>query len=798
MPADDDPATDDATPPGADPPGRDDTGRSWPGRLLWLMAAVGLALAAGALLRAVDDDLAVDDADLRRPVRPAKLAEAQRWHRHRDLDQARAVAPDPNGGVWVATDGGLVRWDADGDDYTRHATEQFDAPRVNPSLLAVTPEGVVWAATDAPFPSVGADEAVEPVLLRYDGTDWTDHADAEGLPAGEISQLVVGPEGAVWAVTPAGVARFADGAWTRHTPFDTASKDLGHRDVERLVVGSDAVWALGDDHQSRGGPVARFDGQAWRAWHDGALGPRQRQRLAVGADGRAWLVVHNEQTQPGEPTAGQPAWRLLGYDNGRWTTAATWDRSRAPLKDRAVADVAVDRRGAPWLALRHRPNAGRGEARNVVARYDGNGWTHWRTGDALPAGRVEGLTVDATGTVWAPIGRGPDGRGVVSRFADGEWTTDTADDGLPEGDITELVADGDTVWAASTAGVARFHDGQWTRLVTGKGPATSRPSWVAARGDEVWVAGRDGVSRWRDGSWTTWTGDDGLAATAVALLAVGSDGVVWAGTVRGVSRFADGAWTSWTADDGLAAGPVMSITVEDRDTVWATVLTRRPTGNHPVPEGALARYDGHTWTTWADGEPLQAPGVRRVPERVAAADSGRVWVVLDTFATSGEQDEARGESIARFDGESWQRFTADDGLPEAEVNTLTVQDTGAVWAGTDDGIARFDGTRWATADTDGNPLGLTGNDPVADESVSSIALGPGDTVWAATNQGVSQFDGHEWRTVHADQLPGVVEADPAAGAASQASLAVGDQRLWLAGPGGLASIDLTRYSETAD
>ncbi len=80
----------------------------------------------------------------------------------------------------------------------------------------------------------------------------------------------------------------------------------------------------------------------------------------------------------------------------------------------------------------------------------------------------------------------------------------------------------------------------------------------------------------------------------------------------------------------------------------------------------------------------------------------------------------------------WQNFDTDDGLPSQKI--LCIHATpDAVWAGTDKGLARWNGQNWKTYRT---------KDGLAHPVVMALADDPatGD-VWVATLSGLSRFSG---------------------------------------------------------
>ncbi len=83
----------------------------------------------------------------------------------------------------------------------------------------------------------------------------------------------------------------------------------------------------------------------------------------------------------------------------------------------------------------------------------------------------------------------------------------------------------------------------------------------------------------------------------------------------------------------------------------------------------------------------------------------------------------------------FEHINRKDGLPQVSVNTITQDDFGFMWFGTQGGLTRFDGYDFRTfrhRPGDSSSLG--------DNSVWSVICGPDGIIWVGTNGGLSRFD----------------------------------------------------------
>ena len=50
--------------------------------------------------------------------------------------------------------------------------------------------------------------------------------------------------------------------------------------------------------------------------------------------------------------------------------------------------------------------------------------------------------------------------------------------------------------------------------------------------------------------------------------------------------------------------------------------------------------------------------------------------------------------ISKFDGNTWENFFIEDGLPSNNTTFIYQDQENRIWAGTDKGISKFDGNEW--------------------------------------------------------------------------------------------------------
>lgn len=175
---------------------------------------------------------------------------------------------------------------------------------------------------------------------------------------------------------------------------------------------------------------------------------------------------------------------------------------------------------------------------------------------------------------------------------------------------------------------------------------------------------------------------------------------------------------SLAAEDGGRVKAVPFSELMEEDLGWPVAMG--PDGVMWMAiEGGVSRFDGETSETYTPEDGL---GNYKV-EAIAVDPDGIAW-----FGTES--------GVTRFDGTTWVNYTTEDGLGASRVLSIAVTSESGVWFGTDGGgVTLFDGGRWITYTTDD---GLAGN------VIRSIVVDAEGMVWFDTNEGITRFDGERW------------------------------------------------------
>jgi hypothetical protein len=390
-------------------------------------------------------------------------------------------------------------------------------------------------------------------VFRYAAGAWTNTG--AGLPIGRTQALGVAPDGALWAGTQTGLARYGAGAgaWTTYRT-DGPLVDA----VVRASADAGGAWFTTGNASAPGtggGVVVRYDGTSWTslttASTGGALQAASTFGLLSDRDGRLWLghccsdadpKPRSERYNPADDSwvyPGPP--NILAYGqapSGRVYGASDLHGSGIYIFDRLT--------GAVLDSLT--PMNTQGSA----------------VGAGLTSNDLRAVAIDALGRGWFALAANGldrwDGMGTDAH-ADDAWAHFAA--GLPSLSTTSVAVLSPTlVYVGTAAGIAPLRndlvDTPWQDAVNAVIGAAPVNALAADPRGIVWIGTGAGLVRVEEaaGSIERFTTAAGLVDDDVRALAWDEErGVLWAGTARGISRILPSAEGTPAFDDGAYVYP---------------------------------------------------------------------------------------------------------------------------------------------------------------------------------------------------------------------------------------------------
>jgi signal transduction histidine kinase/ligand-binding sensor domain-containing protein len=608
------------------------------------------------------------------PERPLLHATIDVWGRREGLPSLGidAIAQGSEGYLWLATEGGLVRFDGmrfvvfdpDSAPALRTAMIEDVVPLENGALLVATYDGLYRFENGRIEPletprehrryTTLVRDGGRVLAIHPEGIDAVEGTRVTPIPLREreggstrIAMRLAAPDGAggLWIVADNGKRLLR---WNGKD--DVVEDGLTARGAARVAAmtrdGSGAVWLLA----SPGGLLRRAGSRFETVAASPLLEALEGARLFVDRQGSAWISSSDGT--------------LVRARGGRLDVLPGARRLLGGAEIRALAD---DSEGSLWIA-----SSGLYRLRDssVVTLSEPEGW---------PAGSISNVFADSRGRLWVAAQPG----GLVR--PDGEtWRSVT--DGLPRGvPVLSITEDrSGAVWFGTAANGLYWIDEKGLRH-----PAAPDRKRDIVMGLSPCPSGRCVFAGMTSGFWTV-RPDSALESPFVgegeidpAVVAVHSDraGRIWAGTSGHGIFVRPGHVASWkpVAPDRIGGLVILSFTEDEDGTLWVGTV-----------DGGLLRVRGDEVRALGHREGLPSDTVYAV----LVGDGEEIWL----STPSGIARASRRQLNAAADGALAKVeclvLGYDDGLRAGECNgggrVATRAPDGRLYFATPQGVAYVD------------------------------------------------------------------------------------------------------------
>ena len=618
--------------------------------------------------------------------------------------------------------------------------------------------------------------------VRYDGYEWQDFGEEDGLPGTEVTSIVRRASGQLIAATADGLFEQQGTRWRRLFP----SGEQSRLNTSQLIEASDAaIWACtrwgllrlknanatlftSKNLRSLAEETGLYDRvitiqddclPQHRNFAGSDIRLLNRTVISIGKDSPAWaaslrvgdriLSVNGQEDDVFGPLRTPPGKELTLLIERRATgqheeiTFVTTD-SRGDFRDPSMCSVMQDSRGAIWAGVL------RGTL--IMSPDNGENWKTWKRSAAFSAEAFPFPLETSDGSVWAfSAGR----KGNANRYDGQNWTT---------GDLPMLrgkaltsaaaqTADG-TIWVGALGKLHVHRYGAWTTHDTRDLQFPSESMCMMVSSDQaIWIGGyNQTVVR------IAIAEEEFLSLKSSKHLCTEDSGTQWFVNGKWLVQKDDAQAVSYSVDDGTIDEPRAMVAIPGgvvvfgshngiaavstfRDGAWnrklfpevakefsnrgftvtqaGTVWIGAMGGRDSGQSGGLVHGVGDNWQHFQPPDaPIHCHFAMELPD-------GRMWF-------------GGGYGIRQFDGESWTRVNHQL-LKDSSCPAGAISSSGTVFIATrTNGILKYEHNKW-TCLTDEH--GLSASD-VATVHVDSI-----DRLWATTRSGISRMEGDRFFSV---------------------------------------------------
>jgi signal transduction histidine kinase/ligand-binding sensor domain-containing protein len=522
--------------------------------------------------------------------------------------------------------------------------------------LAQTPDGYLWLATRGG-------------LVRFDGSRFTTFlaGSVPGLESSTTQDLLVDPDGSLWIATlGGGISHYQEGTFRSYTIHDGLPSD----EIQTLYRDTRGVLWVG----TRDGKIARLVRGRFEKVSLGIPDGSVITGFAETADQSLWIATFGNgvfRLRGGDLTAfsaqdGIPDARVAGLYRGRsgkiwtagWKGVSSWDGTRfVPYASvNKSVDYAIgireDRDGNLWISA----SSGLFRAqRDSVVKLDRN--------SGLSADFASDVFEDRDGNLWVAT------RAGLDRLRDGPLRTFAAKEGLYGAAGPIVVEDSGAIWTMSEGIADRIADSELSTWPVALPSRAQTVTLLKNRGSEFLIGVANGVVRWqpRSAARTIPT----LAGLDVRCLLKARDGTIWIGTEnRGLLHWKSSPdfESSYSLETIVPKKSIRTLAEDHSGAIWAGSSfgggLDRVTGEQVQHYGkSQGLKSDHIYTVFIDGK----------GDLWIGSEAGLSWFQNGTIRTVSSRQGLPSDQIFAIVDDSYDRlwFATFAGIVSLEKKSLT-------------------------------------------------------------------------------------------------------------------------------
>jgi ligand-binding sensor domain-containing protein len=215
--------------------------------------------------------------------------------------------------------------------------------------------------------------------------------------------------------------------------------------------------------------------------------------------------------------------------------------------------------------------------------------------------------------------------------------------------------------------------------------------------------------------------DPTIPARVTCQINVDSKGNKWIGTGSSIVKYDGTTYTeylnsSWVSKVNTPNFIMWQQTIDKNDIIWQVGYSYETGGTTT----AIIQFNPATQTKYL------FPFKANVSQNFIYVDTlDNKWV--------GTQDSG----LYKLSGTTWTRYTtSNSSIPSNRIYSMTMDNQGVFWIGTDMGLAKFTGSTWTTYNKT--------NSLLPDNNITAITIDSINNKWIGTKAGMAKYTGTKW------------------------------------------------------
>ncbi|MBL7891535.1 MAG: PAS domain-containing protein [Bacteroidia bacterium] len=529
-------------------------------------------------------------------------------------------------------------------------------------------------------------------ITKYNGKKYFNYTSVNGLADNEVTSIVGDKWGNVWIGTVQGLSRY------NGQEFKNFSTKNGMVNNQVNVLCADTfgnIWAGTDD-----GLCILIPTDSTHSFYkfsnyflkDG-LPDSKITALFADRKGKMWIGTEKGLAKADKaPNSRNYTFTSITENDG--------------LASNIINDIAQDQNGYMWFAT------SKGVSKLISKANEKYKLLNYSPKNGLLTDKINSITADTKGSIWLCCDIGVTRILFENNTSDLQVINYTEKSGLVEGAINTSLEDREgNIWFGAENGLTRYSGSRFVTYTKEHG-LMNNVVWsiVGDKDGNLLVGTEEGLSQLEltgdTGHFISYTRKYNLNKEATTALFQDRENNLWIGTehvIKMTPQKSGGYSLTEFRNKDFFEGPIYNILEDSKGNIWFAT------------SNGLVSYDGTDFKKYTRGEGLPDNRVLSLMED----RKGTLWVGTE-------------KGLCSFDGKGFTKFGSFTGL-KLQVASMVEDESGNLWLGSfsGGGLTRFDGQNYTN---------ISEADGLISNTVYLLIVDNSGALWVGTNKGLDLFD----------------------------------------------------------